>query len=182
MHILNIDISRNSKCRFLTIKDESLYDVNSTVSNTILEINPPGKSCFYTFNLLTGWCSKTLSCEDFDLCCVGDCKTVLPDGNYEIKYSVTPNLSTMIEVNHFRVCQIMNSYIKLILNFFHTKCDLSASERKLKQQKLLEIKELIDNSIYMAEEGLDVDSAYELYNEAKDLINDYGNSSCGTCK
>lgn len=178
MNILSIIYGNNATCKSLTLQDASVYDTLVPLQNIILEIKPPGKSCFITFNLLPGWCSKTFSCLDFDLCCISDERTVLPDGIYEIKYSVDPNLSTMIEIDHFRVCNLYRSYLDAICELRINKCSYSHKAYKEKTKVLYEIKNMIADAVILVEECLDKEAGMALYNEAKLLLNAKG---CPTC-
>ena len=178
MHTLSITYANNTACKALTLQDASIYDAIAPLQNSILEIKPPGKSCFTAFNLLTGWCSKTFACIDFDLCCISDDITVLPDGIYEIKYSVDPNLSTMIELDHFRVCNLYKNYLYAICELRSNKCSYSHKAYKLKTKSLYDIKNMIADAVILVEECLDKESGIALYEEAKLLLNAKG---CPTC-
>jgi hypothetical protein len=181
MHKLDIIPLQNKNCKTLVIQDASIYDILFPVTNTILEIKPPGQSCFIPFNLLTGWCSKTFNCIDFNLCCLSDEISVLPDGIWEIKYSVDPNVATMVEGNYMRVCQLMSTYIKTIGVFLSNKCNYNKHEILCIEKDLLEIKNLIDNSVFAAEDLLDNTSAIELYDEASLRLNKFNNGSFSSC-
>lgn len=181
MHILSITSGNKTTCKTLTLQDASYYDPISPVQNIILEVKAPGQSCFTTFNLLNGWCSKTFSCVDFKLCCISDEISVLPDGIYEIKYSVDPNLATMIEINHMRICQLMTTYIKTIGLFLSNKCNYKKSEVIAIEKELIEIKFIIDNSVYAVEELLNNTSGLELYNEASHRLNKINNGNFSSC-
>ena len=179
MHILSLDISRKTPCNLLTVSDASYYDPNLPVDNTILEIKPPTKDCFVFFELTNPWCSRTFSCVDFDICCGSSTDTNLPDGNYQIKYSVDPNVSTMVEYNHFRVCNLMSRLMDKICWFLSNKCNLTVKKQREIQESLNEVRRLIDFSIYSAEECLDVEEAKRLYDEASKKLN---HDDCPTCK
>lgn len=182
MHKLNLDINKKAtNCRFLTIQDASIYNSEFPITNIILEVKPPTKNCFYNFDLVSGWCSKTLDCVHLDLCCEGDCVTVLPDGLYEIKYSLDPNLQTMVEYSHFRVCQLWNNYVKALAIYFSKKCGYKKSEQKQKEQELADIRFLIEGAVYEAEDYDNLDMAYTLYDEANEKLKNLYNNGCPTC-
>lgn len=178
MHTLSIIYGNNTTCKSLTLQDASIYDATLPLQNIILEIKPPGKECFTIFNLSNGWCSKTFSCIDFDLCCSSTTCTVLPDGIYEIKYSVDPNLYTMIELDHFRVCNLYRSYIDAICELRTNKCSYSHKAYKEKTKLLYDIKNMIADAVILVEECLDKEAGIALYEEAKLLLNAKGCSTC----
>lgn len=178
MHTLSISYGNSGSCNSLTLQDASVYDSNIAVENQILEIKPPGKSCFYPFTLALGWCSKTFNCVDLDLCCVSPEVTALPDGIYEIKYSIDPNLQTMIEVEHFRVCNLYRKYLYAVCELRSKKCSYSHKEYRERVKELYEVKHLIADAVIMVEECLDKEVGMELYEEAKTLLNGNGCKSC----
>lgn len=178
MHSLSVTYLSSNCCKNLTFRDDSIYDADIPVLNTILEIKPPGQCCFISFDLLLGWCSKTFSCEDLNVCCIENSLSIIPDGNYEIKYSINPNIYTLVSYNHFRVCQLQKSLAHAICFLRERKCDYSKSEWKIEINKLYYIRNMILDAVVLAEECLDIDNAYFLYEEAKNLLNDKG---CPTC-
>lgn len=178
MHILSLSYASNNTCETLTIQDATYYDPNIAVVNQILEIKSPGTSCFTPFTLSQGWCSKTFNCVDLDLCCDNPCMSVLPDGIYEIKYSLDPNLNTMIEVEHFRVCNLYKKYLTAICELRSNKCSYRHKEYKEMVKDLYEVKHLIADAVIMVEECLDKEVGMELYEEAKKLLEPNGCKSC----
>ncbi len=178
MHILSITYGTNNNCKALTLQDASVYNAMFPLQNVILEVKPPGKSCFTSFSLLAGWCSKTFSCIDFDLCCISDERTVLPDGIYEIKYSVDPNLATMIEIDHFRICNLYRIYLDAVCELRSNKCSYSHKDYKSKTKLLYEIKNMMADAVILVEECLNKEAGIALYEEAKILLNAKG---CPTC-
>jgi len=181
MHKLDIIPLQNKNCKTLVIQDASIYDILFPVTNTILEIKPPGQSCFIPFNLLTGWCSKTFNCVDFNLCCLSDEISVLPDGIWEIKYSVDPNVATMIEGSYMRVCQLRAQFIKTIGVFLSNKHNYNKKEIEQIEKEFMEINSLIEYSIFSAEDLLDSTSAIELYNEASTRLKRFNNGNFSGC-
>lgn len=180
MHTLSLSYN-NSPCNSLSIQDNSIYDINIPLQNIILEIKPPTKTCFYIFNLQPGWCSKTFTCTDFDLCCGSDETSLLPDGIYEIKYSVDPNLSTMIEFNHFKVCNLFSAYLSSLCVYFSQRTNYNKTEKENIESNFSEVKRLINFAIYSAEECLDTIQAIFFYNEASSKLKQI-NNDCPTCK
>lgn len=181
MHKLDIIVIPNKNCKTLVIQDSSIYDINFPVTNTILEIKVPGQACFITFNLLAGWCSKTFNCVDFNLCCGSDQVSILPDGVYELKYSIDPNVSTMIQGSHMRVCQIMSQYIRTIGLFLSNKCNLRKKEIEEIEEDILEIKNYIECSVFAVEDLFDNTSGIELYNEASSKLNKFNDGNFSGC-
>ena len=177
MHQLDINYIKSSNCRTLTLYDTSIYQVDQPVTNVLLEIRPPNKGCFFIFKLTHPWCSKTFTCIDFDVCCESDTTTCLSDGVYEIKYSVDPNVTTIVETQHLRVYQLMSIYIATISKFFYKKYDLSKADVKRIEEEFIQIKDLIDSAVYAVEEGFDIETGMYLYNKANERINKLNNGN-----
>lgn len=180
MHTLSLIFPDTTTCNNLIIQDGSSYNLEFPITNTILEVKLPESCCFISLTLDAGWCATVLDCVDLNTCadkynCIG-----LPDGNYEIRFSVDPNLNSMVEYNYFRICQLWNIYIKKVCQLRVTKCDFTIKEYKKHLDKLYYIRSMILDSKILAEECLDVDAAYELYNEAKTLLNE--SKGCPSCE
>lgn len=183
MQKLEVKIDFSSDCRVLDIQDSSIYYNIDSVENLIVEIKPPGKDCFLSYEWTPGF-RHILNCSTLELCCV-DCPnqySLLPDGNYEIKISIDPNLKTVTEYNYFRICQLFKKYVSAICSLYKEKCDLKKIEFEKRVDELYRIKEMIMSAKYSAEECLDIESAIELYKEAESKLNLISNGkSCLTC-
>lgn len=185
MHTLNLQITDAADCSIIIVRDASVWDPNLVVQNAIVEVQPPLSTCFYPFSV-TNSCSGvpgfgiTLSCGQLGLCCE-DCPpsaSTLPDGNYNIRFSVDPNLATMVEFNYFRVCDLMNRYISAICDTRGQKNDLRPDQYNRRLTELRGIKELIEGAKWSAEECTDVHQALEMYNEAITQLQHYNHRSC----
>lgn len=185
MHTLSLQISDSNDCALMIIRDASVWDPLLVVQNAIIEIQPPLQDCFYPFSVTNG-CgsvpgfSVSLACGSLGLCCP-DCPltaSTLPDGNYNIKFSVDPNLSTMVEFNYFRICSLMNNYIGAVCETRGQKNDLRPDQYNRKLLELRTIQELIYAAKWSAEECVDVPQALEVYNEAVTLLERYNHRKC----
>lgn len=182
MEDLSLNIEQSFDCRTLIINDSTAWDINSKISNLILEIKPPGKECFIPFILKKDWKRKVFNCSLLKICCV-DCPSKfseLPDGVYTIKYSYDPNLKTMIEIDHLRTCQLEKEYIKAVCDFFSKKCDYKKSEYSDILNELIEIDFTIKAAKWKVEECLEALEGLELYKKAKDLLSKFTkDGGCG---
>lgn len=177
---LSLEITDGIDCSTLIIRDASVWDPALTISNGIVEVQTPLSDCFYPFTFTASGFTIVLSCSSLAICCQ-DCppsSSTLPDGNYNLKMSVDPNLKTMVEFNYFRNCELYNKYIKAICGTRAIKCDLRPDEYRQKLLSLRSIKELIDGAKWSAEECLDVPQALDMYNEAISLLQQYNHTSC----
>ena len=169
----------SNNCKYLRIADNSWYNPNIPYSNGILEITVPGFSCPIVFDVNkmfnTAYNSSMLKIAPAysftDL-------IALPDGVYNIKYSVRPNDKLFVEYDLFRTCKATTRYMKAICDLLAGKCNLPSKEFEESKRKLLYIKELIDASKYMVEEAQDAPKGIALYNEADRLLNRLNDCGC----
>jgi hypothetical protein len=179
-HILNINIKDGLNCSTLILSDASQWDPNIPIQNGIIEIKSPLSDCFYPFTFEQGFCSLVVGCSGLGICCP-DCfpsEATIPDGNYEIKMSVDPNVKTLVQFNYFRECGLMSTYISTACKVRNLKCDLLAADYRKKLSTLRDIKNLIDEAKWMAEESGDITEALIMYNEALNLLNKFNHRSC----
>lgn len=184
MHQLDITYHNTYNCKTLKIEDNSVYDTTNKVKNAILEVKAPGLTSFVPFYFPNEkWKSITLNCSSLKICCGKKISTlsVLPDGIYNIKYSIDPNLSTMVEYSHMRVCQIMSNYIKLLGLFLSNKIAFTRKEIESIEKEFIEIKDTIDASVYAVEELLDNTLGLELYSEAAKRVNKINDGNFTSC-
>lgn len=184
MHQLDITYHNTFNCLSLRIEDNSIYEDNLPVKNAILEIKAPGAKNYITFTFPNKkWKAITVNCSSLKLCCTKQpCKfTSLPDGVYDLKYSIDPNLKTIIEFSHMRVCKIMSNYIKLIGLYFSNRHSYTKKENELFEKEFLDVNELIVNSVYAVEELSDITLGLELYEEAALRIKTIYNGNFTRC-
>lgn len=175
---LNLYLPETFDLTTIRIEDNSIYD--GTPANSILEIQTPSGSCFYTYANPFTCKSVTYNCVDLKLCyegCAGSTAN-LPDGIYTIRYSIDPNLLTMVEFNHFRISTLMKRFVGVCCKFTSKKADYKKSEYKNILNQLIEIQFVISNAKWKAEECLEKQEALDLYEEAVTLLNDFDHGYC----
>lgn len=185
MHSLALEITDAVDCSTLIVRDASIWDQTIPIQNAILEVQSPLSDCFYPFSV-TNSCGTVpgfaviLGCSQLSLCCA-DCPpstSTLPDGNYNIKFSVDPNLATIVEFNYFRTCELYNKYIQAVCTTRGMKNDLRPDEYRQKLLELRSIQELVSAAKWSAEECLDVKQALTIYNEAIESLQKYNHRTC----
>lgn len=184
MHNLDIIYHNTFNCKSLRIEDNSVYDEDLKVECPILEIKPPGMLGYIAFYFPNkNWKARTYNCSTLKLCCTKQpCKlTELPDGIYDIKYSINPNLTTIIEFSHMRVCRIMSNYIKLMGLYFSNRYLYTVKQNNEISEELLAIKDTIDSSVYSVEELLDNTLGLDLYEEALKRIKNLNDGNFTKC-
>jgi hypothetical protein len=180
MNNLNIDIKKSFDCRTIVIEDISLYDDINKIDNIILEVKPPGTSCFVSFELYKNWKNKVLNCSLLKICCE-DCPSsfsALPDGVYDLKYSINPNLKTIVEFSHLRTCQLEKRFMQVLCNFYSNRCEYSKIEQEEKIEELFEIFFNIESAKWMVEECGNIEKGLDLYNDVNNQLDKY-EKRCG---
>lgn len=174
---LNLYIPETFNLETLRIEDNSIYD--GTITNPILEIKTPIGNHFLIFNNPFICKSITLNAFKLNLSYSNNTASVhIPDGIYSIRYSVNPNLNTLVEFYHFRTTHLMKRFVQVTCNFTSKKCDYKKSEYKKILDKLIEIQFIISNAKWKAEECLEKEEALALYEEAVTLLNDFDHGYC----
>lgn len=185
MHHLDITYHNTYNCKSLRIEDNSVYEPDQEVKNLILEVKAPGLTSFVPFYFAhSDWKAIVLNCSSLRVCPKKKIKgelAPLPDGIYDIKYSVDPNLVCMVEFSHMRVCQIMSNFIKLTGLFLSNKCTMTNKEIEDIEEELLSIKNTIDAAVYAVEELLDNTLGLELYSEAAKRLNKINDGNFTSC-
>lgn len=178
-HNLNLFIAKDCDCATHKVLDASVYAPGINITNGILEVIPPGYTCpvimnvNYNFNL-------TLTVSNLDIMQTINNSNLmnLPDGIYNYKYSVDPNLKTIVEFNRLRTCKLRgklkNGFMKLLLEKYKLNNNLFKEGLK----KVNYIEDLIKVAEYSAEDN-ETSTAKALYEEANNLINDF--NSCIEC-
>lgn len=143
-HELSLEVIETYNPKILRVVDTSLYIEDIEVKCGILQITAPGfKSPVQievdrNFSEILTACTLGIQLID---CGVED--SDLPDGIYNIKYSVSPNDKVYAEYNYLRATKTLNSYYEQLAGIEVHGCVLETCH-KVKLKELREIKSLID--------------------------------------
>ena len=104
---LFLEVSNSSNLKTMRLFDTSYYYKDEVVENYLVEVLPVGKNTWITFNVKKGF-SLTLNSSNlkYKKAIDEDCLIELPDGIYEIKQSVKPNVLTFVHFYHLRVTSL----------------------------------------------------------------------------
>ncbi len=183
-HILGVDILNVSCPSVLKIVDVSIYADGLLVECPRLDITIPGitQPVYITTPDIDSGFVKTISAIDLGLQSVTDTETVdLPDGLYNIKYSVSPNDKTIVEYNYLRCTKILISYYKELCKVDLAQCE-PTSEQHRKLHDLRYIKMYIDAAKSKAEYCNSKRDAVNMLDYAKKLLDKYKTGKCIICK
>ena len=99
----------------------------------------------------------------------------LPDGIYEIKQSIKPNIYSVQHYYHFRIVELINKINTEKDKLIDNTCKLSQKEYIVNRDKLRDIEEFALAAKWKVEESLDKVKGKELYDFAKSLLEQYSN-------
>lgn len=171
---LNLDIQDTSSIKTFKIKDLSHYNSKITVENSVIHVKSPG------FENAVGFKVKPYFDMAFNASLLGISTTKskknlidLPDGLYNILYSIKPNDQIYVEYDYFRNMRLLYKYYQSLQELFDKRFKITKKEFEQRRKDIQWIKELIDVSKYNAEECGDSDKAMETYNEANSLLSEF---------
>lgn len=180
-HVLSLEVPDISNDCILRIVDTSLYSELITVNCPTLQIIPPGFDHDVTIDagtLVGGFTTNITACDlglQTDSCDAE--QWPLPDGIYQIRYSVAPNEYVYVQYNHLRITQAINRYKQLLCNLDLGACEpKTQTQRKLR--KLLDVKGYLEAAKAKVEFCEDIDAGMVLYNYALSLM---AEMDCKTC-
>lgn len=178
---LLLNFNPGTSLKSFMIEDASIYNPNLPITCGQLSVKAPGFTYPHTFEPLPEFKLKinlgNLGLQNTDsVNCLGE----LPDGNYEIRYSINPNDKLFVEYNYYNVAKLNSLYIKQLCNYFNNMCNMSKKEQTAETDRLFEIRQLIEYAKHSAEDCGDVNQADDLYNSAKDKLNK--RNECKGCK
>lgn len=169
--VLNLDFVKSYNLATIKIADISTYA--ETPSNVSFQIIPPEGYNRINVNF-TPRAVNIYSSVDLNI--ATDPNVSLPDGIYTIRYSVNPNITTLIEKSFMRIDNIKCKYERVFLMVDIT-CECNTSYKSKIRKKLREIELLINGSVVSAKEG-DIVSANEMYKKADCLLNEIKTCNC----
>lgn len=138
-HILSLEVPDTYNCKIFRVIDTSKYIPDLAVTCEFLQITGPGfKNPVQIevepeFNLILTACSLGFQTKD-----CGDVQYIIPDGVYNLKYSVSPNSVVSVEYNYLRVAEVMNKYFEELGRLEIQGCTTEDCVRK----RLRELKEI----------------------------------------
>jgi hypothetical protein len=176
---LSLEVSNSTNTKVMRLFDTSHYCSDETVENYIIEVLPVNKSKWVSFNVAKNF-SLALNSSNLRYKIASDAVQLipLPDGVYEIKQSIKPNLFTVSHYYHLRVTDIENRLRNEMKKLRANECKLDRSEYMKNRDVLRDIDEYIISAKWSVEECADKAQGIELYTYANKLIQRY----CNECK
>ena len=175
-HELSLEVSEFCNANVLRIFDTSNYCDEDTLENYLVEVLPPQKSSFISFQVQRGF-SLAVNSSSLQYRKVNFDNELrpLPDGIYEIKQSHKPNIHTVIEFYHLRTVDLRTKLKVQWSKLLRDDCKISPEEFYKNRDKLREIDEYALAAKYQIEECLHKREGKELYEWAVKLLERYTN-------
>lgn len=159
--IMNILVMESHSLENLLLADISYYPSGFTIVSPTLEITPPNyslKTIPFTAQGIEVFNSNSLGITD------GTCSPIeLPDGIYNLKYSVYPSYKNYVKKTFIRVEKLLEKFDKAYLKLDISQCDLAF--RIVERKELDLIWGYINGAIASANNCAEK-QAMELYNKA----------------
>lgn len=162
-----IDLDTHDSKTF-AILDKSIYPTGFTPINPTAEVTVPGfapKQITFTPSSIQLYTSNTLeiTCDDCEL-------SILPDGIYHVKYTMTPAYTYSVEKSFLRTNMIYAHLDTLFLKLDFMQCNDAIKEEDKKFLDSVEF--FIEGAIAAAHNCLEK-LAMQLYNSANQMLKDY---------
>lgn len=161
-------VDKSKHCNRLVLRNTSLFDED--IYHISLKIKPPNTSTFQNISIDSEWCSKIVTSDNLDIRCSSgstiDCIGELPDGIYEIEYTLNENTSLYY---HLRTCHLWNLYLEKSCSILSLKCN-SSSDNLKKLKTLWELRNTILDAEILAEDCNNINEVILLYNYVEDKL------------
>lgn len=172
---LNIIVVPTFNVETMAINDVSTYTSDPpVVTSPTIEITPPGFDRVilpFSVNEMNTFTSISLGLSEID-----EPLLPIPDGVYQLKYSVAPAYTYYVEKSIMRIDKIQEKFDSAFM-----KLDIMTCDRALKLQSmsnLLSIYFFIQGSVAAAN-NCAVDEANTLYATANRMLDNFLNNDCG---
>jgi len=173
---LSLEVSNSAAPKVMRLVDTSHYCDDETIENYLIEVLPVNKSTWVSFNVTKNF-SLALNSSNLRYKKASEASKLiaLPDGIYEIKQSIKPNIHTLVHFYHFRTVELLNKIKSERDDLLSNKCNISRTEYLQNRDKLRDIMEYADAAKWMVEECGKKVEGKELYEFATTLLEQYTN-------
>jgi hypothetical protein len=173
---LSLEISDNPNTKIMRLFDTSHYYSDESVTNYLIEVLPVNKNYWLVFNVAKGF-SLTLNSSNLLYKKVSEEAGLidLPDGIYEIKQSIKPNIHTVVHYYHMRTTELVGKIQDKMVELLDEECKLSRAEYYENRDKLRNIEEYARSAKWMVEECNNKAKGKEIYEFANKLLEKYSN-------
>lgn len=168
---LSLDIQDTTNTKTFRIVDTSEYNDKIPIKDAFLEFIPPGFDQVKSFKVKPRF-NEVFNASILSILPAKTFKALadLPDGLYQIKYSVPPTDKLVVEYYYFRTLKLQQKFYELLCQLYRNRKNFLVAEFTERRQELIWIKILIDTAKYAAEDNHNAELALQFYNEASELL------------
>jgi len=181
-HQLSLEVLDVKNLGILKLIDTSVYSEDIPVDCETLHITVPGFEAPVSIDTIRGFDLVLTACDLYIQ--TQECGSVLynlPDGVYNIRYSVSPNNKVYVEYKYLRVTSLLDQWYKQLCQLELAACEPKEDVKKdLNDLRL--IKSFIDAAKAKVEYCHDVEAGMDLYNFAKKKLDKFPDNCCSSCK
>lgn len=169
-------MSKGHDPKIMRLFDTSFYCNDQELENYLIEVLPVNKSNWLTFHVQKDF-SLALNSSSLQYKKVSDITGLidLPDGIYEFKQSVKPNVQSIVHFMHLRTVVLSNKVLSERDKLFKNRCHDCKVEFNKNLDELRDIFEYIDAAEWAVSECHDKKEGKEMYEWAKKLLEKYTN-------
>lgn len=170
-HILSLSVPTVYNPGILVIEDTSIYTSLIPVTCETLQILYPGSNIPVQIAVEKGQRYILNACMLGILAstqCTDSCPAI-PDGIYNIQYSVSPNSTLYVEYNHLRCTDILNRWGDALCRIDMKPC-LPSKDQEYLLQHLYMIKGFIDSAKLLVENKHEAERGMNLLEYANHLL------------
>jgi hypothetical protein len=186
-HVLSLEVPTVMNTCVLKIFDTSIYQTSNPSIPILcpkLQIGVPGfahsveLSATKTQDFVEFGHTNITACDlaiQKEGC--GSTYSDIPDGVYNITYSVSPNDQVFVQYNHLRISKALNKYEKILCSLEVAACDPPAKVKE-RLERLRLIKMYLDAAKSKVEFCHESQKGMTLYNYALKLLNKFECKNC----
>lgn len=160
----------------MRVFDTSHYCEDEVLDNYLVEVLPVNKGTWVTFIVKKNF-SLVLNSSSLRYNKVSSVSDLieLPDGIYEFKMSVKPNILNISHFYHLRTVSLERKLQSEFVKLIDGKCDISKFDYNINKLKLRDIEEYMKAAKWAVEECNDKEKGKDLYEFAQTLLKNYTN-------
>jgi hypothetical protein len=176
-HQLSLEVPDTNNCSVFRIIDTSLYSDLLKITCGNLQITSPGFNESVSievlphFNLVLNACTLGLQSSG-----CGSISETLPDGIYNVTYTVSPSNEVYVEYKYLRMCNVLNKYFNELCKIELAACEPEADVKEQLAELRL-IKSFLDAAKVKVEYCESPEEGMDLFVYAQERLKKIG-STC----
>lgn len=181
-HILSLAIPQVSNDGILVIEDTSIYDPVLKVDCPTLQVQYPGAPSPVLIDVSPGFRAIINACAlgivGADQC-TDNCPC-LPDGIYDIRYSVSPHDKVFVEYQHLRITRALNKWYSILCSL-NLQCCVPSADMEYMLKELYIIRMYLYSAVGSVENCHEPQEGMNLYRFANSLMDKLSNRKPNCC-